>query len=117
MAKTFSWITTIVLAALNLITGLGNLIPFAHIAQDMAHLGYPPYFMKILGTWKILAAVAILLPRKPRLKDWAYAGIIFDLTGAAASRLAAGDPIINVIAPLMITGLAITSYRLRPYRA
>ena len=48
-------------------------------------LGYPMYFFAILGVWKVLGAIAILVPRFPRLKEWAYAGIFFDLTGAAAS--------------------------------
>jgi hypothetical protein len=64
----------------------------AQIAQYLANphgvvavLGYPTYFFAILGFWKVLGAIAILVPRFPRLKEWAYAGIFFDLTGAAAS--------------------------------
>ena len=53
-------------------------------------LGYPMYFFAILGFWKVLGAIAILVPRFPRLKEWAYAGIFFDLTGAAASCAAVG---------------------------
>ena len=53
-------------------------------------LGYPPYFVTILGFWKVAGAIAILVPRFPRLKEWAYAGIFFDLTGAAASSAAVG---------------------------
>ncbi len=80
-------------------------------------LGYPMYFFAILGVWKFLGAIAILAPRFPRLKEWAYAGIFFDLTGAAASCLAVGGYGaygFHVIAPLVICGLTAASWALRP---
>ena len=80
-------------------------------------LGYPMYFFAILGFWKILGAIAILVPRFPRLKEWAYAGIFFDLTGAAASCAAVGGYgayAFHVIAPLIITGFCVASWALRP---
>jgi hypothetical protein len=70
--------------------------------------------MIILGLWKVAGAGAILLPRTPLLKEWAYAGIVFDLTGAAASHAFSGDPPSNVITPLVILGLAAASWALRP---
>ena len=80
-------------------------------------LGYPMYFFAILGVWKVLGAIAILVPRFPRLKEWAYAGIFFDLTGAAASCAAVGGYgafAFHVIAPLIITGFTVASWALRP---
>ncbi|MGA7341965.1 MAG: DoxX family protein [Terracidiphilus sp.] len=80
-------------------------------------LGYPLYFFAILGVWKVLGALAILAPRYPRLKEWAYAGIFFDLTGAAASCLAVGGYGaygFHVIAPLVICGFTVASWALRP---
>jgi len=80
-------------------------------------LGYPMYFFLILGIWKVLGAVAILVPRYPRLKEWAYAGIFFDLTGAAASCAAVGGYgayAFHVIAPLIIAGFTVASWALRP---
>src|SRR5580658_7556787 len=80
-------------------------------------LGYPMYFFAILGFWKVLGAIAILLPRFPRLKEWAYAGIFFDLTGAAVSCAAVGGYGaygFHVIAPLLIAGLTVASWALRP---
>ena len=80
-------------------------------------LGYPMYFFAILGVWKVLGAIAILVPRFPRLKEWAYAGILFDLTGAAASVAAVGGYgayAFHVIAPLIIAGFAVASWALRP---
>jgi hypothetical protein len=80
----------------------------------MAHLGYPAYFLSILGTWKLLGALAILAPKLPRLKEWAYAGMVFDLTGAAASHAFSGDPAGKVITPLVLLGLVAASWALRP---
>jgi hypothetical protein len=75
------------------------------------------YFFAILGFWKVLGAIAILVPRFPRLKEWAYAGIFFDLTGAAASCAAVagyGAYGFHVISPLVITGFTVESWALRP---
>ena len=80
-------------------------------------LGYPMYFFAILGFWKVLGAIAILVPRYPRLKEWAYAGIFFDLTGAAASCAAVGGYGaygFHFLAPLIITGFCVASWALRP---
>jgi hypothetical protein len=112
------WITTILVA---FFIGSGGA---AQIAQYFGNrhgvvplLGYPMYFFGILGFWKVLGAIAILVPRYPRLKEWAYAGIFFDLTGAAASCAAVGGYGaygFHVIAPLVITGLTVASWALRP---
>jgi len=110
------WGTTVFVATAFVVTGIGNLVAMAHIANDMSHLGYPPYLLNILGTWKVLGAIIIVLPGAPRLKEWAYAGMIFDLTGAAFSRLALGDSVITVAVPVAIAGLVIISWALRPER-
>ena len=80
-------------------------------------LGYPMYFFAILGFWKVLGAIAILAPRFPRLKEWAYAGIFFDLTGAAASCAAVGGYGVyafHILAPLILAVLLMASWTLRP---
>ncbi len=80
-------------------------------------LGYPMYFFAILGFWKLFGALTILVPRYPLLKEWAYAGIFFDLTGAAASCAMSGGYGaygFHVIAPLIITGFTVASWALRP---
>jgi hypothetical protein len=80
-------------------------------------LGYPMYFFAILGFWKVPGAITILVPGFPRLKEWAYAGIFFDLTGAAASCAwigGFGAYGFHVIAPLIITGFLVASWALRP---
>ena len=78
-------------------------------------LGYPPYFLVILGIWKLLGAVALLIPGFPRLKEWAYAGVLFDLTGAVASLFASGLIDVSTMAyPIVMTGVAVASWALRP---
>lgn len=86
----------------------------ADVQAGLAHLGYPAYFALILGVWKVLGAVALVVPRFPRLKEWAYAGIVFDLTGAAASHAAVGDAVAKVVVPLVLLGIVAASWALRP---
>lgn len=95
-------------------SGLANLLRLEHIASDMARLGYPPYFMSVLGTWKVLGAIAIGAPRLSRVKEWAYAGMIFDLTGAAASRVAVADGIGAVLTPMAVAAIVAVSWASRP---
>jgi hypothetical protein len=80
-------------------SGVANLLHVKHVAEDMSHLGYPSYFMTILGTWKLLGAVTVGAPGLATVKEWAYAGMIFDVTGAGASRAAAHDGVVMVVVP------------------
>ena len=80
----------------------------------MRHLGYPAYFSVIMGVWKVLGAVAMLVPRFPRLKEWAYAGAFFNYSGAIASHLLVGDGAGAVVYPLIQVGLLAASWILRP---
>jgi hypothetical protein len=118
-AKSIAYWTTTILVALPI--GSGGI---AQMAQFHANphgvvpvLGFPMYFFAILGFWKLLGAIAILAPHFPRLKEWAYAGIFFDLTGAAASCAAVGGYGVyafHILAPLFIAGLTVASWALRP---
>jgi hypothetical protein len=108
------WVATGLLAlecGVGGVMGALRLPPFPGI---MAHLGYPPYLMTILGVWYLLAGVALLVPDFPRLKEWAYAGLILTYTGAIASRLAVGDPAATLVGPIIFTGLVAASWTLRP---
>jgi uncharacterized membrane protein YphA (DoxX/SURF4 family) len=112
------WTTTALVA---FFIGSGGVAQIAQFKSNphgiVPQLGYPMYFFAILGFWKVLGALAILAPRFPRLKEWAYAGIFFDLTGAAASCAAVGGYGaygFHVIAPLLICGLTVASWALRP---
>jgi uncharacterized membrane protein YphA (DoxX/SURF4 family) len=118
-AKTITYWTTTVLVAFFI--GSGGVAQVARVqgtVDGFVHiLGYPPYFVSILGVWKVLGAIAILVPRFPRLKEWAYAGIFFDLTGAVASNAPVGGYgayAFHIIAPLAIAGLTVASWALRP---
>ena len=117
-AKNIAYWTTTVLVAFFLSGGVAQIAQFrANPRGVVPQLGYPMYFFAVLGFWKVLGAIAILVPRFPRLKEWAYAGIFFDLTGAAASCAAVGwygAYGFNVIAPVLIAVLAVASWALRP---
>ncbi len=91
-----------------------QLLRMPDAVAGIVKLGYPVYFVVLLGIWKVLGAAAILAPRLPRLKEWAYAGIVFDLTGAAVSHAASGSAAGNVVAPVLFTLLALASWALRP---
>ena len=108
------WTTTTLVALAFLTGGAAYLARADEPLRGMAALGYPAYFVTILGAWKLLGGLALLAPRLPRLKEWAYAGIAFDLTGAAFSHAAVAHPAAKVIAPLVILGLAAASWALRP---
>ena len=82
--------------------------------ESIEALGYPEYLMTILGVAQLLGVVALLMPRTPLLKEWAYAGFTFDLLGAAASHAFVGDAAMEVVLPLIILGISAVSYWLRP---
>lgn len=83
------------------------------MAEAMAQLGYPLYFATILGVWKLLGVVALLVPGFDRIKEWAYAGFFFNLTGAAASHFLNGDGVGAMVPPLVLLGVASVSYALK----
>jgi len=111
------WITTAVLAVELFSSAVLELTHSWGTLETVTMLGYPVYLLTILGLWKVLGVTAILLPGFPRLKEWAYAGIFFNMTGAAASYAFVQDFGIyasNLIVPLFFAGLAIASWALRP---
>jgi uncharacterized membrane protein YphA (DoxX/SURF4 family) len=118
-AKTIGyWITTVLVAMPIGSGGVGQIAQYLQNPHGVVPvLGYPLYFFAILGFWKVAGAIAILVPRFPRLKEWAYAGILFDLTGAAVSCAAVGGYGaygFHVIAPLLLTAFTVASWALRP---
>ena len=112
------WITTVLIAFFIGSGGASQLWQYHVDPHGMVpELRYPEYFFAILGAWKVLGAIAILWPRLPLLKEWAYAGIFFDLTGAAASCVAVGvygAYGFHVLAPLLLTAITAVSWALRP---
>ena len=94
--------------------GLAYAMQVPDVVQGVVALGYPVHFVVLLGVWKVLGSIAILVPRLPLLKEWAYAGIVFELIGAAAASVANGGEWWHVAAPLSIAALAAASWALRP---
>jgi hypothetical protein len=80
----------------------------------IAHLGYPVYFLTILGVWKLLGVAALLVPKFPLLKEWAYAGFFFAMSGAIFSHIAVGDPVKELIPSSLLLILTLLSWHFRP---
>jgi uncharacterized membrane protein YphA (DoxX/SURF4 family) len=111
------WASTALLVFMMLSGGVGEMTHQWGTLETVQLVGYPVYFLTILGTWKLLGAIALIVPRFPRLKEWAYAGIFFAMTGAAVSHAFAnnyGVYAYHVLIPLSFAILAITSWALRP---
>jgi uncharacterized membrane protein YphA (DoxX/SURF4 family) len=108
------WVTTVLVAAELGVGGVWDILRIPYVRAIIEHLGYPSYFLVIMGVWKVPGAVVLLVPRFPRLKEWAYAGAFFNYTGAAASHLAVGDGAGALVAPIIFTGLVAASWVLRP---
>jgi uncharacterized membrane protein YphA (DoxX/SURF4 family) len=109
------WVTTVLVVFELVLGGVWDVLRVPQVRGLIEHLGYPPYFLAILGTWKLLGAVALLIPKFPRLKEWAYAGVIFDLTGAIASLFVSGLTDVGTMAyPILMIGVAGASWALRP---
>jgi uncharacterized membrane protein YphA (DoxX/SURF4 family) len=109
------WIATLIIALELAAGGVWDILRIAYVHDLVVeHLGYPAYFLVILGVWKIPGAVALLVPRFPRLTEWAYAGAFFTYTGAVASHLAVGDGMDMWWGPLVFAGITIISWILYP---
>jgi len=116
-SKIIYWIATIWLALGMVSTGVVQLFKTkqGQGGVDMiTHLGYPVYLLTILGIWKILGVVAILIPKFPLLKEWAYSGFFFVMTGAMFSHIAAGDSIKELLPSMLLLILIIASWYFRP---
>jgi len=119
--KIIYWISTIWLALGMLATGTLQLLKAkaeGAVAPPgvygITHLGYPVYFLTILGVWKILGVVALLIPKFPLLKEWAYAGFFFAMSGALFSHIASGDSVTQNVPALLLLILTVISWYFRP---
>jgi len=108
------WTTTAIIAWELAMGGVWDVLRVPYVRAVMEHLGYPAYAIVIIGVWKLPGAVALLIPRFPRLKEWAYAGAFFNYTGAAASHLAVGDGAGKWAGPAIFAAIAMASWALRP---
>jgi len=108
------WLSTGLLVAGMLSGGIAQLFHAQSTVDGFHHLGYPVYMMTILGTWKVLGVLTLLLPGLRLLKEWAYAGFFFLMTGGLISHLVSGDGIGGVIAQITFVALIVLSWMLRP---
>jgi hypothetical protein len=108
------WIITAILSFFIFTGGLAQALQVKGVIQGFKPLGYPTYFISIIGAWKMLGIIAILLPKFKLLKEWAYAGIFFTMTGAVISHIASNDVSAQVIAPILLAVFTVLSWYLRP---
>lgn len=110
------WVSTLWLSLGMVSTGIGQLfnLPGQGGSDMLSHLGYPSYLLTLLGIWKMLGVIAVLIPKFPLLKEWTYAGFFFLMSGASYSHIAKGDPIIEIFPSLLLLVLTIVSWYLRP---
>ncbi|MFD2942996.1 DoxX family protein [Flavobacterium notoginsengisoli] len=112
--KIIYWIATLWLALGMISTGIVQLMQIKEETEMMNHLGYPLYFLTLLGVWKLLGVIAILIPKFGLLKEWAYAGFFFAMSGAVVSHLAVGDSAKELFGPILLIVLTIVSWYYRP---
>lgn len=112
--KIIYWIFTLWTALGMISTAIVQLMKHPDEVQNFTTLGYPMYLMTIIGVWKILGVIAILIPKAPLLKEWAYAGFVFAMSGAVISHLIVGDPFSKTFPALLLLVLVIISWYFRP---
>ncbi|MDF3026551.1 MAG: hypothetical protein K0S23_858 [Fluviicola sp.] len=112
--KIIYWIATIWLSLGMLSTGIVQLLKMDQDVDRMADLNYPVYLLTLLGIWKILGVIAVLVPKFPILKEWAYAGFFFAMSGAAFSHIMAGSPASEIFPSLLLLVLTVVSWYFRP---
>jgi len=114
LKTTIYWLSTGLLGLDFVVGGAFQIARAPEAVQGFAHLGYPAYFLTLLGVWKILGGIALFVPGFPRLKEWAYAGIFFDVTAAVVSVIAVGDGLLMALLPFAFVILTLASWALRP---
>jgi uncharacterized membrane protein YphA (DoxX/SURF4 family) len=108
------WIITVILSFCIFFGGLTQALQLKQTIEGFKPLGYPIYFISVVGIWKMLGVIAILIPKFKLLKEWAYAGIFFTMTGAVISHIASNDIKAQIIAPIVLAIFAVLSWYLRP---
>jgi hypothetical protein len=112
--KIIYWIATVWLSLGMLSTAIVPLLKVKENADVMARLGYPLYLLTLLGIWKVLGVIVVLIPKFGLVKEWAYAGFFFAMSGAVYSHLAVGDAVITLFGPLLLIVLTVLSWDFRP---
>lgn len=112
--KIVYWIATLWLALGMASTGIVQLLHVKEETDSMAYLGYPAYFLTLLAVWKFLGVITVLIPKFTLLKEWAYAGFFFAMSGAIYSHIASGDAVKELLPPLLLLVLTLVSWYFRP---
>lgn len=112
--KIIYWIATIFLSIGMLAGGTQQMLQIGGYNEIITSLGYPLYLLSILGVWKILGVIAILIPRFPLLKEWAYAGFFFAMSGAFISHIVVGQAFVEAVPSLILMTATVLSWYFRP---
>ncbi|MDM1294703.1 DoxX family protein [Sphingobacterium sp. N143] len=112
--KIIYWITTVFLSIGMTAGGVQQMLQIGGYNEIVSSLGYPLYVLSILGVWKLLGVVTILIPRFLLLKEWAYAGFFFAMSGAFISHLAVGQPFTEALPSLILLSVTVLSWYFRP---
>jgi hypothetical protein len=110
----FYWVSTMYIVLTSLWAGVTDILHAPPLFDEVLRLGYPPHFSTLLGVWKVLGAVALAVPRYPLLKEWAYAGMFIDFSGAMVAYASVGDCVASYIGPVLSMSALIASWYLRP---
>jgi DoxX-like family len=112
--KIIYWVATIWLSLGMLSGGIFQLMKMEDAVKSFTHLGYPMYLLTILGIWKVLGVMVILIPKFPLIKEWAYAGFFFAMTGAMFSHIIMGDSFKEIFPSMLTLVLVVVSWYFRP---
>ncbi len=112
--KIIYWTSTILIVLGMLPGGIGQIFHAKWSLDLIRPLGYPEYILTIIGAWKVLGSIVLLIPRFPLIKEWAYAGFFFAMSGALISHLASGESMNKLISPLVLLILIVLSWYFRP---
>ncbi len=110
------WVFGVLTLAFLILFGMQDLLRAPAVVNTIGHLGYPWYFCYLLGTGKLLAAAALLYPQTRRLREWAYAGVTFELISSFASHSFVGDPWSLRVAPLIVLAIVAVTWQFDPHR-
>jgi hypothetical protein len=116
VVKNTYWVVTGLMVAFMMLGSVPDVLQLEQAVSFIRHLGYPSYLLPFLGTAKIVGIAAVLIPIPRTIKEWAYAGLVIDLTGALYSHVSVGDPVSVWAFPvigLILVGGSYASYRLR----
>jgi DoxX-like family len=108
------WVATGLLSFGMVLGGAAQILRAKFNVDGIVHLGYPEYVLSILGVWKVLAIIVILIPGYPLAKEWAYAGLFFLLSGGVISHVASGDGVVGTLPVFVFMCLTVASWYLRP---